>query len=289
MFFAILNGLSVGAAVFLVAAGLTFVFGILRVMNFAHGHFFMIGAYIAFSIIGQQSDSLTTYLLASLVAGVVVAILGVITDFTVLRRLRHVDHAYVMIATFALLMVASGVSKLIWGQNSYSISPPTGFGEGFAMGDVFVSSFSAFVFVAGVLIFLLLDLGIHRSWFGKVLQGVASDSWMAGQLGINVPLLYTGAVVLAFFLAGFAGGILLPNQGLSPGLALSYLLHAFVAVIIGGLGNIRGAFFASLLMGVVESVSLVVLPNFPGLSIYVVMVAFLLWRPQGLFGQEGHA
>jgi len=112
---------------------------------------------------------------------------------------------------------------------------------------------------------------------------------MAGQLGINVPLLYTGAVVLAFFLAGFAGGILLPNQGLSPGLALSYLLHAFVAVIIGGLGNIRGAFFASLLMGVVESVSLVVLPNFPGLSIYVVMVAFLLWRPQGLFGQEGHA
>ena len=287
MLFAILNGLSTGAAVFLVAAGLTFVFGILRVMNFAHGHFFMIGAYIAFSIIGQQTDSTTSYLLASLVAGVVVAVLGVITDFVVLRRLRNVDHAYMMIATFALLMVASGVSKLIWGLDSYSMSPPPAFSEGFAMGELFVPSFSVFVFVIGVVVFVVLDLGIHRSWLGKVMQSVAHDSWMSGQLGINVPVLYTGAVVLAFFLAGLAGGLLLPNQGLSPSLAFSYLLHAFVAVIIGGLGNIRGAFIASLLMGLVESVSLILLPDVPGLTIYVVMVGFLLWRPQGLFG-SGH-
>jgi len=286
MLFAILNGLSTGAAVFLVAAGLTFVFGILRVMNFAHGHFFMIGAYVAFSIIGQHTDSTLNYVLVSLLAGAVVAVLGVITDFTVLRRLRNVDHAYMMIATFALLMVASGASKLIWGLDSYSISPPPAFEGGFSLSDtIFIPAFSAFVFVIGVVVFLALDVVIHRSWVGKVMQSVAHDSWMAGQLGINVPVLYTGAVVLAFFLAGLAGGLLLPNQGLSPGLAFSYLLHAFVAVIIGGLGNIRGAFVASMLMGLIESISLVLLPNVPGLTIYVVMVGFLLWRPQGLFGQ----
>lgn len=286
MIFAIINGLSVGAAMFLVAAGLTFVFGILRVLNFAHGHFFMIGAYVAFSIIGQSPNSMWTYILASLVAGGVVGVLGVVTDFLVLRRLRHVDHSYMMIGTFALLMICGGATKLIWGAESYAVSPPKLLGSAMFVQGMFIHSFSLFVIGVGVGIFILLEIAIHRLWLGKILQSLAHDPWMSGLLGINVTVLYTGAVVAAFFLAGIAGGLLLPNQGLSPTLAFSYLLHAFVAVIIGGLGNIRGAFIASMLMGLVESVSLVLMPNAPGLAIFVLMAAFILWRPQGLFGSK---
>jgi branched-chain amino acid transport system permease protein len=289
LLFAIFNGLSVGAAVFLVAAGLTFVFGILRVLNFAHGHFFMIGAWIAFSIIGKEAPSLPVYLLASLVAGVAVGALGIVTDFLVLRRLRNVDHAYMMIATFALLMVASGASKLIWGQDTHSVSPPEAITGGFSIGDLFVPGFSLFILCTGVAVFVLLEVVMHRLWIGKLIRSVAHDAWMSGQLGINVAVLYTGAVVLAFFLAGLAGGLLLPNQGLSHDLAFTYLLHGFVAIIIGGLGSIRGAFIASMAMGLTESIAAIVFPNIPGLTIYIVMVAFLLFRPQGLFGQQGHA
>jgi branched-subunit amino acid ABC-type transport system permease component len=284
--FAIINGLAVGSAMFLVAAGLTFVFGILRVLNFAHGHFFMIGAYVAFSIVGQNPGTMWAYLGASLAAGLVVGVLGVITDFLVLRRLRDVDHAYMMIGTFAVLMICGGASKLIWGLDSYAISPPTVLGSAIFVGDLFIHTFSMFVIGISILIYILLEIAIHRMWFGKILQALAHDPWMAGMLGINVTVLYTVAVVAAFFLAGLAGGLLLPNQGLSPTLAFSFLLHAFVAVIIGGLGNIRGAFIASMAMGLIESVSLVVLPNAPGLAIYIVMVGFLLWRPQGLFGRK---
>jgi branched-chain amino acid transport system permease protein len=271
---------------FLVAAGLTFVFGILHVLNFAHGHFFMIGAYVAFSIVGQNPGSMSNYLLAAVAAGLVVGVLGIVTDFLILRRLRHVDHAYMMIGTFALLMICGGATKLIWGLDSYAVSPPTMLGSALIFQGMFIHTFSLFVIAVGIGVFILLEISIHRLWFGKILQSLAHDPWMSGLLGINVTVLYTAAVVAAFFLAGLAGGLLLPNQGLSPSLSFSYLLHAFVAVIIGGLGNIRGAFIASILMGLVESVSLVVMPNAPGLAIYVLMAAFILWRPQGLFGRK---
>ncbi|KPL53339.1 branched-chain amino acid ABC transporter permease [Prosthecomicrobium hirschii] len=282
--FALINGAATGSAVFLVAAGLTLIFGILKILNFAHGAFFMIGAYVAYSIIGSNPSSLHVFIAAAFAAAAAVAALGFVADRLVLRRLRHVDEAYMLIATFAVLLVCTGVVKLIWGVNYASINPPPLLDGAVTAGSLFVPSYSLFVIAAGLFVFLGLELVIHRTWIGKLLQAVASDSWMSGVLGINVPAALTVTVIASFALAGLAGGLLLANQTLSPILGESYLLLAFMAVIIGGLGNVRGAFIASLLLGTIESGSSLVIPNMPGMATYIFVILFLLAKPQGLIG-----
>lgn len=280
--FAVVNGLAYAMALFLVAAGLTLVFGILRILNFAHGAFFMIGAYIAFTLVGRGDISLPAYLAASLAAGFAVGLLGLVTDRIVLRRLRDFDEAYMLIATFGLLTFCQGAVHLIWGHAYHTVSPPDVLAGIVLLGPVIVPIYSLFVIGVGVLVFVLLDLAIHRLWIGKLVQALANDPWMTGLLGVNVTVLFTAVVMVAFLLAGLAGGILLPYQALSPELGHAYTLSAFVAVIIGGLGNVRGAFVASILLGLVESLSAVLMPNLPGVALFVAMIVVLLLRPQGL-------
>lgn len=286
MLFAILNGLATGLAVFLVAAGITLIFGILRILNFAHGSFFMIGAYIVYTFVGYGEPTLASFVAYSVVAGVVVGGLGYIADLVLLRRLRHLDEATNLIATFALLLFVDGTVKLIWGLDSHMVAPPAVLNTALNLAGIFVPAFSLFTIAFGVIVFLVLDLFITRMWLGKVIQAVAKDSWMAGMLGVNVPLIFTMVVVAAFALAGFAGGLLVPNQSLSPTVSHAFLLQAFIVVIIGGVGSVRGAFVASLLLGLVESLNVILFPNLPGLAIYVAMVVCLLWRPRGLFAQH---
>ena len=284
--FTLVNGLATGMAVFLVAAGLTLIFGILKILNFAHGAFFMIGAYVAYTIVGSNPSSIWLFILAAVVAGIVVAVLGFIADRIVLQRLRNVDEAYMLIATFAVLMICSGIVKLIWGVNYASINPPPMLDGAVIIGQLFIPSYSLFVIIAGIGVFLILDFAIHRTWLGKLLQSVANDSWMSGLLGINVPVALTSTVIASFLLAGLAGGLLLANQTLSPILGESFLLLAFMAVIIGGLGNVRGAFIAAILLGVIESASSLLMPNMPGMATYIFVILFLLAKPQGLLGGQ---
>ncbi len=287
LLFAVFNAAAFGMAIFLVAAGLTLIFGLLRLLNMAQGGFFMIGAYTAYSVMGREVQSLGLFLFASFVGGVVVALLGLVTDRLVLRRLRNVDPHYVLIATFALMMVCAGATKLIWGVDFFSVLPPPVLDQPMNPFGLFFSAYQLFVIGAGIVAFLLLELAIHRLWFGKLMQALAADPWMSGVLGINVSFGIAASVMLSFFLAGMAGGLLLPNQSLSTGLGDSYLLFAFFAVIIGGLGNIRGAFIGSLVLGLVQSLNTVLLPSVPGLAVYVVLAAFLLWKPNGLFPSVG--
>ncbi|MGF7162387.1 branched-subunit amino acid ABC-type transport system permease component [Rhodoligotrophos appendicifer] len=282
--FTLVNGLATGMAVFLVAAGLTLIFGILKILNFAHGAFFMIGAYVSYSIIGSNPSSLWLFVAAAFAGGIVVGALGYVADKIVLRRLRDVDEAYMLIATFAVLLVCSGVVKLIWGVDYASVNPPPLLDGAVEIGQLFIPTYSIFVIISGLIVFILLDFAIHRTWLGKLLQSVANDSWMSGLLGINVPIALTATVIVSFMLAGLAGGLLLANQTLSPILGESYLLLAFMAVIIGGLGNVRGAFIAAALLGIIESGSSLILPNMPGMATYIFVIAFLLAKPQGLLG-----
>lgn len=285
--FAFFNAAAFGMAIFLVAAGLTLIFGLLRLLNMAQGGFFMIGAYVSYSIMGRDVQSLGMFLLAALTGGVVVALLGLVTDRLVLRRLRDVDPHYVLIATFALMMVCTGVTKLIWGVDFFSVNPPPGLDQPLSPFGLFFSAYQIFVIAAGLLVYLVLEVAIHRLWFGKLMQALAADPWMSGVLGLNVSFGIALSVMASFMLAGLAGGLLLPNQSLSTGLGDSYLMYAFFAVIIGGLGNIRGAFIGSLVLGLVQSLNTVLLPAVPGLAIYVVLAAFLLWKPNGLFPAVG--
>lgn len=267
---------------FLVAAGLTWLFGIMKILNLAHGAFFMLGAYIAFTIMGPFPNSLLQFLGVAILAGIALGAIGYLVDLLVFRRLRQVDYHYVLIATFALLMFCEGSAKLIWGVNYNSVMPPPELDRPIHVFGLYLSRYTVFVIVAGLVLFAAVDLLIHRSRAGKIMQAVAADPKMAGLLGINVPMVLSLSAVGAFALAGLAGGFLIANQTLSPYLGTSYLLYAFFAVIIGGLGNVRGAFLASLLLGLVESFNATFASDFPGIAIYFALVAALIFRPTGL-------
>lgn len=283
LLYSLLNGLSMGATTFLVAAGLTLMFGILRILNFAHGVYFAVGAYAAFVLVGGAAETIGSYVLASAGAAVLVGILGYLTDLIVLRRLRGVEAEYSMIATFALLLIGTGLIKLIWGADPMTASPPAALQGALKIGPALVPYFSMFMLATGVLAFAVLEWVLNYSQIGKVVQAVARDPWMAGVLGINVPVVMTASVVVSFVLVGLAGGLMAANQALTPNLADGYLLLAFNAVIVGGLGSVRGAFVASFLLGIGESLLVMVLPGLPAVPIYFVLIAFLLVKPRGLF------
>jgi branched-chain amino acid transport system permease protein len=284
--FALVNGLEMAMTTFLVAAGLTLIFGVLKILNFAHGAFFMIAAYVAFSASNWfgGDPTLFTFLCAALVSAVVIAILGLIADFAVLRRLRGMDEGAVLIATFALLLICQGGVKLVWGVDQFATNPPDELAGMVTVAGVALPKFSLAVIALGIASFVGLDIVIHRSWAGKVIQGVAHDRWIMELFGVNVSLVNTAVVVAAFAMVGLAGGLLLPNQGLSLELGDTYVLLSFVILIIGGLGSVRGAFVAAVLLGLIDSLTFLFLPSLQSFSQYAAIVAFLIFRPQGLFG-----
>ena len=284
----LVNSLTWAMATFLVAAGLTLVFGTLHLLNFSHGGFFMIGAYAAYSLAEAlgAGNSIAFYLFGALVAGVLVALLGLVVDRLVLRRLAGVEDAYVLIATYALLLVCEGATKLVWGLNYHSVMPPAVLDGAWLLGNAVVPRFSLFIIVAGVVVFVALEVFLNRTGPGRLVKAIAVDPWMARLLGINVRWVYTATVAIGFALAGLAGGLLLANQTLSPTLASAFVIQAFGVIIIGGMGSISGAFFGSILLGLIDAAGQWVLPGLPGLPFFVAMTLILLIRPQGLMGKR---
>jgi branched-chain amino acid transport system permease protein len=283
----LVNGLTWAMATFLVAAGLTLVFGTLHILNFSHGGFFMIGAYLAYTLVQAVggSNSVAVYLFGSLAAGVLVALLGLLVDRLVLRRLAGVEDAYVLIATYALLLACEGATKLVWGLKYHSVMPPEALDGAWTMGQAVVPKLSLFIIAAGVIAFVALELFLNRTRSGRLVKAIAGDAWMARLLGINVRRVYTATVALGFGLAGLAGGLLVANQALSPALASGFVIYAFGVIIVGGMGSITGAFIGSIVLGVIDALGQWMLPGLPGLPFFAAMTLILLVRPQGLLGR----
>lgn len=280
--FALVNGLVMGMAIFLVASGLTLAFGIMKIFNFAHGTFFMIGAYIAHALTGQEASSLPLFLGAAAVAALAVGAMGVVSDLVVFRRLAGVPTEYTLIAAFSIMLLANGGTRMVFGQDIHAIYPPEALGGMLDIG-IPVSVYSVFVICAGLLTFVALEVGLNRLWFGKIVQAVARDPWMAEMSGLRIQRIKLVSVAMSFALAGLAGGLLLANQSLTLDLGHSYLLLAFCAVIVGGLGSVRGAFFAAILFGLADSMNYILLPTMPGVAVYVLLIALVLIRPQGFY------
>jgi len=282
------NAMIWAMATFLVASGLTLVFGILHVLNFSHGGFFMIGGYVAYTVLSMFGADipLWAYLVAAIVASVAMGGTGVAVDTLVFRRLKSVDGVYVLIATYALLLVCDGVVKLIWGLNYLSVSPPKELLDVIFLGGAILPTFSIFVILSGVVVFLVLDYVLNRTSAGRILQVIAIDPWMAGVVGINVSSVYRWTVITGFALAGLAGGLLVANQSLSPDLAGIFILQAFGVVIVGGMGSVRGAFVASIFLGLVEALSATYLPNYPGVLFFATIALVLIIRPEGLLSRQ---
>jgi branched-chain amino acid transport system permease protein len=282
------NAMIWAMATFLVASGLTLVFGILHVLNFSHGGFFMIGGYVAYTVLSTFGADipLWAYLVAALVASVAMGGTGIAVDTLVFRRLKSVDGVYVLIATYALLLVCDGIVKLIWGLNYLSVSPPRELLDVLFLGGAIMPTFSIFVVASGVVVFLALDVVLNRTSAGRILQVIAVDPWMAGIVGINVSSVYRWTVITGFALAGLAGGLLVANQSLSPDLAGIFILQAFGVVIVGGMGSVRGAFVASIFLGLVEALSATYLPDYPGVLFFATIALVLIVRPEGLLSRQ---
>lgn len=279
-----MNGFVWAMAVFIVAAGLTLIFGILHILNFSHGGFVMIGAYLAFTLMNLAAGpvGVLAFIAIALACAVAVGAMGWIIDRVVFKRLKGVDDSYSLIATYAVLLLREGVVKAAWGPNFESVSPPGVLGGALFLGDLFLPTYALFVIGSGIVIFLALDIWLHRTASGKIMKSVALDPWMASLLGININAIFTLAVVAGFALAGLAGGLLAPNQSLSPMLGGTYIIQAFGVIIVGGIGNVRGAFLAAILLGLIDAFGTVYVPEFPGIFFFIAVAVFILFRPQGL-------
>jgi branched-chain amino acid transport system permease protein len=281
----LVNSISIAMTLFLCAAGLTLLFGILRILNFAHGTFVMIGAYFASMLLGKAAFGPMSFAFAAIAAGAGVGLIGIVIDRVIFRRLEKVEEANVLIATFALMMVVHGVAKLIWGTSFTSVEPPAGLDDALFLGPLIIPKYSLFISAAGLLTFATIEIVTSRIWAGKILQSAAKDPKIMGVLGYNVKLIVLLAVAFSFFLAGLGGALILPNQALEPTMGDAIIIQAFAVVIIGGLGSVKGAFYSSLILGLAESLGSTFMPS---LSFYVGIIAILIFRPNGLISSEAN-
>ncbi|SBW07601.1 Branched-chain amino acid transport system permease protein LivM [uncultured Alphaproteobacteria bacterium] len=284
-----LNGLAGASSLFLVAAGLSLIFGVSRVVNFAHGTVFMIGAYVAWTLIDRLG---VNFWLAAPLAALATAGLGGLIEILVLRRLYGRHELLPLLATFALVLIAHDAVPLIWGaQDVIGPRAPGLTGAVTVMGRR-LPAYDLFLIGVAAAMMAALWLLLHRTRFGRVVRAATDDPEMAAALGIRQDRLFTSVFMLGCGLAGLGGALRLPRETLHHSLDTQVIVSAFVVVVIGGMGSIGGAFVASGIVGVVSAFGIVVWPQGTLAMLFVIMAAVLVVRPRGLFGaptqQEAH-
>lgn len=279
--FQLTNGLVFSLLLFMTAAGLSLIFGLMNVINLAHGSFYLLGGYVGLSI----ALSTGNFWLALLVAPLLVGALGLLVELTLLRRLYARGFLAQVLCTFGLSLIALDLMRWTWGTFPQSIPVPVQLaGSVTLFGDAYPVYRLALI-GAGLLIALLLWLTLERTQLGAVVRAGVSDAQMAGGLGINVGLVFAGVFAAGSALAALAGVAAAPIVGIYPGLDADTLILALVVVVVGGLGTLRGAFLGSLLVGMADTFGRALLPQLAVFIIFALMVFVLLVRPAGLFGR----
>lgn len=277
------GGLIIGMLLFLVAAGLTLIFGVLKVVNFAHGSFYMLGAYFALTIFQATGN----YTLTILGAGAATAVVGLVFERLFISRVYGQNVLMQLLVCYGFVLIFDDVVKIVWGSEFKSMGMPATFQVPpvFIAGGV-VPPFYLFVVGMAFLIGLTLWLVIDRTRFGKTVRAAADNPDMIAVLGINTGYLYGLVFALGGLLAGFAGALAAPVRSLTPGMGLSILIESFIVTVIGGMGSIAGAFIAALTIGFIRSFGSLGFPLFTEGLMYLFMVLILIARPTGLFGKE---
>ncbi|HEY8417389.1 MAG TPA: branched-chain amino acid ABC transporter permease [Limnochordales bacterium] len=277
-----LVGLSSAMYLWLLSAGLTIVFGVLGVLNFAHGAFFMIGAYLAYTFYGILGWNLALSIALSLLC---TAVIGVVVERFLVKPIMHLDHAFQLLLTFGLVLIFDDLAKAIWG-GVFMIPPMPRIFQGavWILGTPF-PIYNVFVICAGVAVFVLLWLLFEKTWWGRIVRATAADPQMAAALGVDVKRLYTGVFALGVMLAALGGALGTPVRVVAPGMGSFMIVQAFIVTVLGGLGSLSGAFVGALLVGVLSSYGTLLFPTVELALIYLIMSAMLLVRPHGLFGR----
>lgn len=286
IFIQILSGVSRGMILFVVASGLTLIFGVLRIPNFAHGSFYMLAAFVAYAVTHAVGGSDLGFVISLLMAPLILGAFGVAFEFMLLRRIAGRLHLYQLIMTFAMTLIIADGIKMIWGGAYRSVGyPPLLSGSVEIFGRPF-PTYYLLVIVVGLVIAALLSLLMERTRFGRTVSAAVVDPEMVGALGINVPRLYTLVFGLGAALAGLGGALAAPVGSVSLGIGDSIIIESFAVVIIGGSGSIPGALAAALIIGVVQSLGIMVAPRLAIAFVFIALCVVLLVRPQGLLGRR---
>ena len=276
----LLNGVQYGLLLFLVASGLTLIFGIMGVINLAHGSFYMVGAYMAFVF-----SSATGSLLAGVVMGLGISVLlGVALEWGLFSRLYRREHLDQVLLTYGLILVFEELRSLLVDNDVHGVPVPALLAGSIPLtGTLRYPVYRLFISVVCLAMATLLWALIQRTRLGMMIRAGTSNREMVQSLGLNIKLVYRLVFALGVALAAFAGMIAAPVSSVYPGMGTHVLIICFVVVVMGGIGSVRGALFAALLIGIADTFGRVFLPQAAGVTVYLIMAAVLLWRPEGLF------
>jgi len=278
----LLNSVQYGFLLFLVASGLTLIFGIMGIINLAHGAFYMLGAYLVFWMVGM-TDNLFLAILLSLP---IMVLFGLLVERLIISFLYERDHLYQVLVTYGLILALNEIQKILWGTNFYSVPVPE-----ILSGSVPLTENQVYphyrLFISFVCVAVAAGLYglIAKTRLGMTIRAGAVNREMVQALGIDVNRLFAVVFSLGAALAGFAGMIAAPVSSVYPGMGDQILILSFVVVVIGGIGSMKGAFIGAMLIGLADTFGKVLLPELASMAVYATMAVVLIWRPQGLFGK----
>ncbi len=277
-----LNGIQYGFLLFLVASGLTLVFGIMGIINLAHGAFYMLGAYVVYWLVGYTDN-----LFFAIVLGLAIMLaFGYLLERSVISFLYRRNHLYQVLLTYGLILILDELQRIFWGTDFYSVPIPQ-----ILSGSVPLTEtqqypiYRLFISVMCMIIAAGLYLLIGKTKLGMMIRAGASNREMAQVLGIDIGRIFAIVFSIGVALAAFSGMIGAPVSSVYPGMGEQILIVSFVVVVIGGIGSIKGAFVGAMVIGLTDTFGQVLLPDFASVVVYAVMALVLLWRPQGLFGR----
>jgi branched-chain amino acid transport system permease protein len=275
------NGLVYGALLIVMCSGLALIYGLRRVVNFAHGSLYMLGAYLGYSLASHSN-----FWVALLVAPAIMAVLGVLLDRYGFRLLQDRDPLSVVLVTFGLLLVIEDLVQSVWGKSNLSLPAPAALNMSVDMWGTPVPAYRLAVIGVGATVALGLSLWLRYSKVGLFVRAASTDPTTTAMQGVNTDLLSAGVVGLGTALAGLAGVVAAPFLSLSPSMSSDVIIDSFVVVVVGGLGSLAGAFVAAMVLGMVQALGAVYLPDESVLLPFILMVAILIWKPAGFAGSR---
>jgi branched-chain amino acid transport system permease protein len=280
-----LNGLVGASTLFIVASGLSIIFGVTRIVNFAHGSFYMLGAFIAYTLVTTLPRTPLGFWGGVLVAAVAVGVIGALMEMVVLRRIYRAPELFQLLATFGVVLAIQDLALKIWGPEELLGPRVPGLrGAVDVLGKRF-PEYNLALIAIGLLVFALLWLLFHRTRWGVLVRAATQDREMVAALGVNQKWLFTGVFFLGSMLAGLGGALQVPRDAANLAMDLNVIAEAFVVVVVGGMGSVGGAFLAALLIGVLQAFGILIFPKLTLVLVFLVMAAVLVARPYGLLGR----
>jgi branched-subunit amino acid ABC-type transport system permease component len=275
-------GLQEGSVLVLVAMGLSLTFGVMRIVNLAHGGFVALGAFLVYSLNVAFDQNIGLAVVAVAITVAAAGVLGVVLERFAFRRLYAYENIATLLVTFALLQAFNGAVVQVWGNNPVSQPYPTGLAGSVSIAGVAVPSYDLVIIGVAILAVILVALFLHRTRLGQETRVVALDRSMAALLGVNTRRVFAVSFMVGSGLAGLAGALIAPTVSIDNTLSGSYVIEAFAVLLIGGLGNMWGAVVVALVLGIIDAIAVIHVPSLSGYAVYVAMIAALVLRPHGL-------